>query len=326
MTPRDFAIAELSRLFEEQRSFDSQFRNPTPPTYEERTDLTKGIVLHLVHQASRLLESCGAWKLHRRDASLENKARIQLDLADLFKLTIMLANAWGVTPEEFLNAAWEKSMIVRQKHAEDWIHTLKGPVALIDIDNVLADYSWEMVEFLKRKGVVSADRGEKILAECDIVTAESLRLDPDRWSALKHEFRVDGWKRRLRVVPMASEFLSWCKTQGLTIVLLTARPIGEYPNIYNDTLSWLRLHNMTFDYIWWADQKTERIPIELIPQIAFAVDDDTRHVTNYVNAGIRTYWFQWRATFDVTVSNPLLRHVRSFHEIVAFEENTNGLR
>lgn len=324
MTPREYANIELGSLFDEQANFDEQLRDPRPTNAQDRTSLTKGIVLHLIHQASRLLESSGAWKMHYKSAPPENPARIALDIADLFKLIIMLCNTHGISPNQLLDATWEKSMIVRQKFSEEWIRVLTGPAVLIDIDNVICDYTSEILAYLARRHVLSDTEFEAFMETRPMVSAELLGIAPEKWATLKHEFRTLGAKRRMRPIPGARDFLAWCKAHDLTVILMTSRPITAYPNIYNDTLSWLRLHGMTFDFIWWADQKTARLPATLKDNVIFAVDDDPSFIAEYTAAGIRSYWFQYGRRADSPLwekDSPLVTSVRSFTEIVTQEES-----
>lgn len=308
------------RVWADQQDFNAQIRPVLPQSYEERTALTKELVLHDISESDELLRACGAWKPHRRVMVPENRAHVIEEMIDKFKYLISIAQVWGVTPAEFLDAYWWKSMAVRQRHSEEFLTTLAGPTVIVDIDNVLADYIGGFANFLDSEGEPEA--ANMLRTERPYMTAASMAgyFHPERWSVVKHEFRVKGWKRILPVHPGAYDFLWWCSRKQYFIVLVTSRPIDEYPNIYADTIHWLKVNQLPFDFIWWSEKKGRLLADRrVVPLVKFAVDDDIEYCAQFLGQGIKTYWLNNGKSVG-RLSDGLIQ-VPTLQALVEFEED-----
>src|SRR6185436_14441041 len=129
MSGRRFAVPiddKLQTLWEEQRAFNLLLRKP-PDTLQERTQLTKEFCLHMFSEIDELLRASGAWKFHRNVPPPNNLAHLKEELADILKLWICVCQAWGLDPDQAIDAAIDKSAVVRQRYCEEWILSLDGP-------------------------------------------------------------------------------------------------------------------------------------------------------------------------------------------------------
>lgn len=315
-------MSEMQRMFAEQYKFDEQIRNPAPGTYEERTALTKELVLHLISECDEVLRAAGPWKPHRRQRVPENRAKIQMELADVFKYWIMICQVWNFSAEDMEEAFWSKSMAVRQRYSEEWLKSVDKPSVLVDIDNVLCDYLTGFLDWAELHEELLPYQIQKLRRERPMLTAGTVGVTHQAWEDMKHRFRVSGAKAALPLMPGARAFLEWCHAQGLYIVLLTSRPIDRYPNIYIDTLHWLRVHQLPHDFVWWADDKGRLIKDrDIVEHVSFAVDDDPKFVEQ-LSPYVRVYWMHGDKEYAETSEEigTKVRTVQSFTEIMDREE------
>lgn len=297
----------LNQLFKDQLEFQTNMIRDgeyPAPTHEERTTRTKEMVLHLFSEADELLRASGAWKFHRNVLVRENREHVKIELIDMFKYWMIIALIQGIKPEELVEAYWTKSMVVRQRYTEEWIRTTYEPSVLVDIDNVLADYMAGFLVWAHTQGHIQTKNFHRLrLVRPAYLDAQTMDIDEGLYTMMKHEFRVSQQHRLLPLMPGAKEFMSEVRCLGVQIILLTSRPIHRYPNLYGDTLHWLKLRNLPYDFIWWAQDKgaeaVERLPAN---SIMFAVDDEYRFVEQLNSRGIMTFWFR------PTVPNEYIDH------------------
>jgi len=283
---------ELMKLWEDQRAFNLMLRKP-PTDMTEMAEQARDFVLYTEDELHELLR-CMAWKKHRRKDMLENAAHRREEGIDAFKCVISLLQIIGIhSLEELIEEYWRKTAVVKHRYREEWQAQISVCV-IVDIDGVVCDYRTGMCEWICASAVEPdlADAAKRCVTEQKYVNAINLGISHDRWQRMKHAFRVDGVKRRLPVYNDAPNFLARMRASGVPIVMLTSRPIDQYPNIFSDTIFWLNANQLPFDYVWWSHDKGERIAqIEGLKQrILFAVDDELRFCEQFASAGIRTFW------------------------------------
>lgn len=287
-------IEDLRRMWADQAEFNSHFRISPAATFEERTAQTKEMVLHLHSETDELLRAAGAWKVHRRGIPLrENPAHIKIELIDIFKYWLTLVQIHGFSPEEMVEAYWEKSMVVRQRYSEEWMGNLDRPAIVVDIDGVLADYITTFVEWAENRRIISATMASTLRRTRPYIDAASLGMDLDSYIGVRHAFRCSGQHAMLQTMPLAREFTLWAKGCNYAIILLTSRPIDSYPNLHGETLTWLKRWGIPYDCVWWTREKGELVlERDMVKHVAFAVDDEYRYVEQFSSQGIQTYWLR----------------------------------
>jgi len=319
---------DLGEIWDDQLSFNRNFF-PAPITFDDRSKQTKEYALHLISEVDELLRQT-AWKMHRGKGTVqENRAAVKDELTDIFKYWISLCIVWGVSPESALDDYWRKSMVVRQRYAEEYMMSLEGPSAIIDIDNVLADYTtgfldWCSKEYPQMKVLIQSFMLTHKGAEMPYFMATDFHLDEGVWQEVKHRFRTSGGKLNLPVIEGAKEFLHALKERDMKIILLTSRPIDRYPNIYTDTLEWLQKNELPYDFVWWSTEKHEAILMKGIRHsVRFAVDDNFEYAIKMAHCSIRTYLMQPRFIGDNNgrVIEPNLLSVSTFKRILELEFN-----
>jgi NTP pyrophosphatase (non-canonical NTP hydrolase) len=292
----------LRDIWEDQRAFNTLFRQQ-PKNTEELAAQTSEFVLNTESELHELLRAM-KWKKHRRPAIRDNQAHLDDELADILKCVMSLLQIHGFTPERAIEAYWRKTAVVRQRYSEEWSGQLTGPCAVVDIDQVLCNFIGGMCAYLRSKFPYQRKllrRIDNVERDALWINGDALELDESDWQNIKHEFRVSGAKRQLPAFDDAAAFLGHLREQGLKIILLTSRPIDQYPNLYTDTLLWLQDHKLPFDYLWWASNKTERMLQDNVHhQIKLVVDDDPNHLAGFARLGIPCYLLRRETTLGLT--------------------------
>lgn len=309
---------DLKRLFEDQRTFNRQIFDLADPK-SNLIERLKDLGLGAIEEVMEFLRTY-EYKPHRRHKGrLQNVAHSHEELVDLFKFWLSLADASGFPIDRLEEMYWAKSQVVRYRFQEEWASQIDSPCVIVDIDGVLADYCCGICNWLKKYGpsVLNLrtesqysefrDRVERLQIEHSYINAEILQVTHDEWRTLKHHFRIEGEKRVMPVYSDAPRFLQWCRSRGFKIILVTSRPINEYPNLFTDTMTWLTSNRLQFDYLWWATEKAERIQEgNVLSRTVFAVDDDPRYVNQFTAKGVRTYLLQrWNTNPEWPEMNPV---------------------
>ena len=284
---------DLREIWEDQRAFNLLFR-PTPQTASEMAEQARDFVLFTESELHELLRTL-PWKKHRRMPFRGNPSHMHEEGIDTLKYVLSLLQIIGIdSPEQLIDLYWQKTAVVRQRYREEWVEKLDGPCVVVDIDNVLCDYITGIGNWIVDHYPMHAAMARNVMRERLYFKAETMGLSEETWQEIKHHFRVRGGKRDLPVFPDAKPFLDMLRSQKRRIVLLTSRPIDEYPNILTDTLIWLDRNNLPFDFLWWGMDKAERVVKvpDLKSKIMYAVDDDRKFIDQFQKAGIPSFWLR----------------------------------
>ena len=282
-------MEELNKIWQDQEDFNRNFLPAPEGDFNEQSRQTKEYALHLISEVDELLRA-SIWKFHRKNKLKPNREQIKNELTDILKYLISLYITWEISPAEVIQDYWRKSMVVRQRYSEEFVSNLEGRIVLCDIDGVLADYytgflGWVIFNYPNLESKCAEMIGSPVW-----LCARSMGVDEQVWQEIKHHFRTSKGKLLLPAYPGAKEFLEYCRSKQYKIVLLTSRPIDVYPNIYTETLEWLKMKEIPFDFIWWASDKAEKVLSEDIrPNIVMAIDDDDKYIQKYDDMGIKSY-------------------------------------
>ena len=282
-------------LWEDQAAFNRLLRQP-PVTEQERMEQTREIVLHAESELHELLATY-SWKFHRNKPHVSNVAQREEEMVDIFKFVMTLAQIQGLTPASLEDAYWRKTAVVRQRHNQEWVHRVDRPYVVVDIDWVLCDYAAGFSGWIVQTNptLIDVEMRDHILAQHMWMDGPSVGMSHATWKQLQHDFRVSGGNRNMSAFDDAAGFTRWCREQGHLIVLLTSRPIDQYPNIYTDTVVWLQKTGIEFDIVWWAQEKGDFMQLaNLTPEwFRFYVDDDLRYIQQVAASGYAPcYWLR----------------------------------
>jgi uncharacterized HAD superfamily protein len=230
------------------------------------------------------------WKVHRPHDKPINRKNLVEQLVDIFKYWNSIVQFWDVSPSEFIDEFNRKSEVVEQRFKQEkHLHLIDDKfVVCIDIDGVLADYPNYFIKFVE--GETGIKFGDLKIRSPNItdVLGEVLPGGREAVRALKHKYRMDGYKRTIPVVAGAAEVLQRMKTAGLTIVLLSARPYKIYPRIFADTIEWLKVNSMPYDAIIWDENKEERM-LKQLPNMMVMFEDNAKNALDVASAGKKVY-------------------------------------
>jgi NTP pyrophosphatase (non-canonical NTP hydrolase) len=302
----------LLAAWRDQEAFNLELR-PKAKTFEGKSEQTHDMTLHLVAECFELLEETH-WKKHRRPNGPPNLGQIREEIADIFKMFVTVAQIWDVTPDELLALYWDKSAVVRQRHAEEWLRRQDRPCVVVDLDNTLADFSVGMAVWLMDRGYIDAHTRKRLIEDRPWIDGEAAGIaDRARWSEIKHEFYTFGGFRTLPPVAGFKEFMDWIAAKGWMTVILTSRSIDRYPNILTDTVWWLEHFGIRADFIWWGSDKSGKLADRaVLEHVLFAVDDDVHFVRQLSKAHVKTFWVNKGGPID---ADPL--HVKRVPDLAA---------
>lgn len=303
-------------IWKDQADFNKNFRELSDD-FNIRSVHTRELVLGMFSELDELLRTTD-WKTHRRRTVFAPPPNIRAtedEIADLFKYLVSICQVWGLTPEDLTRIYWRKSMVMRQRYAEEFLLQLKPPFALIDMDGVLSDYPSGFYSWYHR------NYKPKILDSWMFPSAEALLLDASEFREIQHAFRISGEVQRLPCYEGSTQFTQALREKGYRICIFTARSIDEYPNLYADTLHWLEENQISFDAIWWVRSRgtkaTQLARLGLVRDIAFAVDDDYEECLAYARSGVKIFMPKrsYNERFK-SVARPHLNHVNQLEEIL----------
>lgn len=327
------------RIWHDQEEFNNTLRKG-PFTPQQRIDLTKEFALHMTSEITEMLNASGTWAMHRRPmGGLVNEENIRRQLIDQFKYWMSLCQLWGFSPEQMADTYWRKSATVRARYSEEFLISLDRPAVILDLDNVLCDYTQGFFAWATEAAKVAVfhpsdnparelsylemmDRLDRMRRQHLYCNAENAGVVLADWMKFLHAFRVGGGFALLPAMPGLQQLTAWLKTRQYCVIGLTSRPIDEYPNIIDDTFYWLAKHNVAVDCVWWGAHKGEKLAAAFprTDLVEFVVDDDPRYLQQYAALGVKKIYWMWEGykLTDTKVSMDI-RPVRSLLDILIYE-------
>jgi hypothetical protein len=255
-----------------QRVLESQgFEFPLSIT--NKVVLTKEYILYLMSECNDLLQQLD-WKSHWKTAKPIINSNVGIEIIDIQKYVWGLAKIWGIDGDEFNDIYDRKSLEVESKWRQeisllDLSHDDR--VCVIDIDGVLTPYPECFVDWVRKH----YDK-----------TFSIEYSDLAKYEHFKHFYRDSGAKRTLPFIESSKKALELLNEDGYTIVLLTNRPYSVYKRIYR-----LKTSGMTYDYIFWAEDKKILSIKDKCKGIKFVVDDSEITCKEFRDAGIKAYQY-----------------------------------
>ena len=152
-------------------------------------------------------------------------------------------------------------------------------VCAIDLDGVLCRYPGDWLRFINK------EKKEKF---ADLNEAKS-NLSFHDYKDLKLKYRKSGIKAKIRAVKDASLLTESLELLGYTIIILTARPIYQIPEVFRDTLAWLKTNEIKYDLLF-AGGKDKHIQIiKYFKDLKFMVEDNAEIANNVAELGYKVY-------------------------------------
>ncbi len=250
----------------------------------ERVEESKEYALQIVGEIPEVLNTFN-WKRHRVAKTGFNRAAMMEEFVDLQKFLWGWMQQWSISKGELHNAFVEKSKVVdfRWKQEKGEVHDqllAATKVAIVDIDGVLNTYpncfrEWVLKEY-------PDEDIRKILA------AKQER--PLVWGEWKDEYRRSGAKRRLGVRAYAKDLLFTLQKLDYFVVIATNRPVKTYPSLFYDTMVWLEVNNLKYDYLHCVDVADKLVYLkDILPKIDVVIDDNGGIVSDFRSQGIAAF-------------------------------------
>jgi len=235
------------------------------------TAVAKDYILHLIKEATEILDELACWKMHRASKGEVIRGNELEEIVDTLKYTLGLAQVLGFTFEELETAFMQKSMVVNQRFDQERsLPQLRDePCVLVDVDGVLSDYPRCFHAWVVDNGF------DARLTVSDLLYRENV----------KKAYRESGAKANQPVLPGAHDLLDAIWEEKAKIILLTMRPYAQHYRIYPDTLLWLKKNGLQYDAILWAKDKGLDA-LKNFTRILLAIDDDDSNLHLYKKAGI----------------------------------------
>lgn len=266
------------RFFLDRGLGDVRLLSPT-----DRVHWSKEFVLHVEGELHELLGET-SWKMHRQTFDPVVRSNVLEEWVDCFKFLLGLANVWDFSPEELEEEFLRKTQVVEYRYGMEQRLRAISPnsqkVVGVDIDGVLNDYPQEFCEWLLRNAEEFRDRGD-----VPFLSTAKEELGPRRFLELKDKYRESGEKRRQRVRAGAKKLLDGLRAEGMSVVLLSARPYWRFSRIYADTLEWLDAGGLRHDAVLFHQEKHRKI-VESFPDLLAMVEDDPVIASEVAAVGI----------------------------------------
>jgi len=251
----------------------------------EKVTLTKEYLLHIATEFDELLSAVGTWKTHKlRKEEPPKISGIIEELVDILKFIINIALVWGITPDDFVEKWKEKTIVNKHKLLQEkrLIALREKPVAIFDVDGVLNDFPEKWISYINSQLKTEF----KIRDFLEIPK----RVPFEIYKSLKHEFYED-FSSEVEFTDEARRVLTELKRRGVSIVLLTSRPISRYKKFYYEMIVGLNRSGIPFDVLIEDREKGLRI-IKDFHNVLFAVDDEPYYVKDISSYRIRALLYR----------------------------------
>ncbi len=306
-------MEELKKIWKRQKKFN-KIVNGTPKTIEEKQDLTKEFILHLISEATEVLNEIN-WKTHREKVYNDNnpikKSNLFEECIDVFKYLLSIVQFWDMTPEQFVEEFNKKSDVVEQKYKQEkQLNLLKDKkIIAVDLDGVLVDYPNCLFKFVKKEKNITILQKHK-----DKNVNETILhyLSEKELKEIKRKYRLCGIKKRLKSMKGAKEFTKRFSKNGYKIIILSSRPYKEYPIIFSDTLKWLKKNNIKYDAVLFDEKKEEKI-INKFPYMKFMVEDDGEIALKIAKKGYKVFLID--NVYNKNFSHKLIKRIKFLKDV-----------
>lgn len=288
---------------------------------ELKEKITQDNVLCAHAELSALVNATHYKNHHTHSEPLANRRTVLYETVDVIRYMIATLNTWGVTPAEF-EKAFKKKDIYLNKHYELQQKKWNGqPVAIVDIDDVLANFRKGFSDWLKDKFQVDADVDSK---EYYFISALS-KINLNSETVFKMFLDDEGFAN-LSIDTHNLELLWQLKHQGYWIHLLTARPEEELQCLY-DTYFWIVQQNIPCDAISFSPEKFRWCAKSKYYDegaIKFAIDDAPKHAEDYAKHGIKC--LVPKKPYNEHLDNPNIFHYENYYQSISILQELNLIK
>jgi len=255
-------------------------------TQEEIEKYTQELTLCAHAELSSLINATNYKTHHVHSSPSFDRDTVLFESIDVIRYMFAILNTWKISPDDVISAYESKDNYLEMQEIFKHKEWLGQPVAIIDIDDVLAEFRVAFSNWLYEELNIDAD-----VESDEYYFISALSQSAENPEAIFDTFlQHDGFKN-LPVVEGAISFLKELKELGYYVHLLTARPKEELRCLYN-TFTWIRKNNIPCDAIDFSSEKFRWCAKSKYydeDKIAFAIDDSPKHAEEYAKHGIKCY-------------------------------------
>lgn len=265
-----------------QKDFSDMFFDSEKFTEKQKEDELKKFALSLHSEITGIVDGIN-YKDHRQYEQPIDIQKILYKSVDAYRYILAILNLWGIDSNIFNTALQQKDDFLHYRHKLSKKKWSGQPVALFDMDDVLANFrksfcAWStnqcghfvdpesdeyynVREFLKH-GINNEQYFKKFIDNHGFL---SLERDESYFSLLNH-----------------------LRNSGYWIQIITARPSADLTCFY-DTYSWLSRNNIEVDDIAFAPEKFVWLTDQKFYSSGkyFAIDDSAKHSAEYAKHGVK---------------------------------------
>jgi len=315
---------KFSRMMSLQKEYNDQIvGNSKNLTQEQIEKITQENVLCAHAELSALINATHYKNHHVHTDPKANKTTVLYESVDVIRYMMSILNTWNISSEDF-ESAFMKKDIYLNKHKELQEKTWDGkqPVAIVDIDDVLANFRQGFADWLTATYGVDVDVNCKEYYFIDALSKININSE-----VVFRKFLDQGGFSSLTINTDNLELLWQLKHKGYWIHLLTARPEEELQCLY-DTYFWICQQNIPCDAISFSPEKFRWcVKSEYYDKgkIMFAIDDAPKHANDYANHGIRCFVPKKSYNSTGNCNHKNIVHFTGYHDIISHLNNYNLL-
>lgn len=274
--------SNLEEALAAQKVFSDLFFDSSKLTDKQREEHLKTLVLALHSEATGIVEAVN-YKDHRREDEPADLQKVLYKSVDAYRYILAILNLWGIDGNNFAAALNQKDDFLHYRHKISGSRWEGQPVALFDMDDVLANFRKSFCDWSSKKC------GHFIDPESDEYynVREFKKLGVNSEGYFK-EFMDCHGLLHLERDEQYIELLNDLKSKGFWIQIVTSRPSSELACFY-DTYSWLRRNNIEADGVAFAPEKfiwLTRQPFYSRGKY-FAIDDSAKHSAEYAKHSVK---------------------------------------
>jgi hypothetical protein len=307
----DITLAELyTRQVKQQRHW-----YPAKITKSEKQEVAKDLLLGL-HEEVAELQRLLHHSYHILKGKSPERSNVTQEIVDIMKYTLAIAELEDITPSELTETFLAVSDTVDDRWRRERLSLSDQQVLVVDLDGCIADWWTGFTEWVR-----NLDDVDERLVDIDFVR-EHVNLP--EMEKRKASFYSEGGFLHLPVFTDAAKVLKWCKTQGILVCILTARPRRRFKNVEVDTIQWCKKNDIEYDLLLFSRDKAEAICQHVMPAKVLAfVEDRPKHALEVAGLGVKVLRMVGPLAGEKGVLQPhtLIHEVDCWNAIYLYLEN-----
>jgi len=161
-----------------------------------------------------------------------------------------------------------------------WKLREKEKICCIDIDGVLLSvYPQCWIDFVN----------SKLKTKFNDLFKMKNTVPYDIYRKLKNEYRTCGIKETFKADEDAEELTKSLKKLGYTILIMSARPVKQYPSLYIQTTNWLNKNKISYDCVYYGEKDKHAKILMEISHLKFMIEDNSMIASQISKWGYKVF-------------------------------------